>query len=66
MQTTWSLLNLRVHSMSDNIEVWEVHYDDDVPRWRVVTLHNNVIVAERTFHDEEIAREYVNTIKGDV
>ena len=52
--------------MSDNIEVWEVHYDDDVPRWRVVTLRNDVIIAERTFHDEEIAREYVNTVKGDV
>lgn len=52
--------------MSDKIEVWEVHYDDDVSRWRVVTLRNNVIIAERTFHDEEIAREYVNTVKGDV
>ena len=36
------------------------------PRWRVVTLRDNVIVAERTFQEEEIAREYVNTVKHDV
>ena len=52
--------------MSDKVEIWEVHYDDDVPRWRVVTLRKNIIVAERTFHDEEIAREYLNTIRCDV
>ena len=26
------------------------------PEWRVVTLRDNVIVAERTFHDEERSR----------
>ena len=50
--------------MSDKVEIWQVHYDDDVPRWRVVTLRKNVIVAERTFHDEEEAREFYITLKG--
>jgi len=52
--------------MSDKVEIWQVHYNDDVPRWRVVTLRDNVIIAERTFHEEEIARDYVNTLKCDV
>ena len=52
--------------MTDKVEIWQVHYDDDTPRWRVVTLRDNVIVAERTFQEEEIAREYVNTVKCDV
>ena len=50
--------------MSD-IKIWSVHFADDIPRWRVVTIdENGVIVAERTFHDEEEAREFYNTLKG--
>ena len=38
------------------INIWPVHFNDDIPRWRVVTIdENGVIVAERTFHDEEEA-----------
>ena len=46
------------------IQCWPVHFDDDVPRWRVVTLQDNIIVAERTFHEEELAMEYLITLKG--
>ena len=46
------------------VQCWAVHFDDDRPRWRVVTLVDSVIVAERTFHEEEIAMEYLNTLKG--
>ena len=64
MQTVWRPLNLRVCSMSE-INIWPVHFNDDIPRWRVVTIdENGVIVAERTFHDEEEAREFYNTLKG--
>ena len=47
------------------INIWPVHFADDIPRWRVVTFdESGVIVAERTFHDEEEAREYYITLKG--
>ena len=46
------------------VQCWAVHFDDDKPRWRVVTLVDSVIVAERTFHEEEIAMEYLNTLRG--
>ena len=44
--------------------IWPVHFADDIPRWRVVTFQDEMIVAERTFHDEEEAREYYITLKG--
>ena len=44
--------------------IWPVHFADDIPRWRVVTFQDEMIVAERTFHDEEEAREFYNTLKG--
>ena len=50
--------------MSEEVSIWPVHFNDDIPRWRVVTLEDNVIVAERTFHDEEEAREYYVTLRG--
>ena len=51
--------------MSDKMEIWQVHYDGDIALWRVVTIdEDGVIVAERTFHDEEEAREFYNTLKG--
>ena len=38
------------------INIWPVHFNDDIPRWRVTTMdESGVIVAERTFHDEEEA-----------
>ena len=47
------------------INIWPVHFNDDIPRWRVTTMNEQgVIVAERTFHDEEEAREFYNTLKG--
>ena len=47
--------------------IWPVHFADDIPRWRVTTMdESGVIVAERTFQEEEIAREYVNTVQCDV
>ena len=56
--------DMRVPSMSE-INIWPVHFADDIPRWRVVTFdESGVIVAERTFHDEEEAREFYNTLKG--
>ena len=45
------------------VQCWPGHFNDDVPRWRVVTLEDNVIVAERTFHEEKIAMEYLNSLK---
>ena len=45
--------------------IWPVHFADDIPRWRVTTMDDRgVIVAERTFHDEEEAREYYITLAG--
>ena len=38
--------------------VWEIHYDDEVPRWRVVTLEDGKIVRERVFHEKEVAEKY--------
>ena len=35
------------------VQCWAVHFDDDRPRWRVVTLVDSVIVAERTFHEDD-------------
>ena len=47
------------------INIWPVHFNDDIPRLRVVTLdERGVIISERTFHDEEEAREFYNTLKG--
>ena len=47
------------------VKIWSVHFADDIPRWRVVTLdERGVIVAERQFHDEEEAMEYYITLKG--
>ena len=47
------------------INIWPVHFNDDIPRWRVTTMNEEgVIVAERTFHDEEEAREYYITLRG--
>ena len=38
------------------VNIWPVHFADDIPRWRVVTIdESGVIVAERTFHDEELS-----------
>ena len=44
--------------------IWPVHFADDIPRWRVVTFQDEMIVAERTFHDEAEAREYYITLAG--
>ena len=47
------------------VNIWPVHFNDDIPRWRVTTMDDSgVIVAERTFHDEEEAREYYITLVG--
>ena len=47
------------------VNIWPVHFADDIPRWRVVTLdERGVIVAEIQFHDEEEAMEYYITLKG--
>ena len=46
------------------VEIWPVHFSDDIPRWRVVNLDSGVIVREQTFHDEEEALEYYNTLKN--
>ena len=46
------------------INIWPVHFADDIPRWRVVTFQDSVIVAERQFHNEEEAYEYYNTLAG--
>ena len=47
------------------INIWPVHFNDDIPLWRVTTMNEQgVIVAERTFYEEEIAMEYLITLKG--
>ena len=52
-------------SSMSKINIWPVHFADDIPRWRVTTMdERGVIVAERQFHDEEEAREYYNTLEG--
>ena len=48
--------------MDDGNRMWEVHFNDGVPRWRVVTFKENRIVMERTFNDYEEACEYLNTL----
>ena len=48
--------------MKEGNTLWPVHFADDIPRWRVVSIKDGVIVKERTFHDEEEANEYLNTI----
>ena len=48
--------------MEDGNRMWEVHFADGVPRWRVVTFKHNRIVMERQFNDYEEACEYLNTI----
>ena len=48
--------------MNDGNKMWEVHFADDVPRWRVVTFKDSVIIMERTFNDYEEACEYLNTL----
>lgn len=51
--------------MDDGNRMWEVHFADAVPRWRVVTFKENRIVMEQTFNDYEEACEYceyLNTI----
>ena len=48
--------------MDDGNCMWEVHFSDQVPRWRVVTFKENRIVMERTFNDYEEACEYLNTL----
>ena len=48
--------------MNDGNKMWEVHFADDVPRWRVVTFKKSVIIMERTFNDYEEACEYLNTL----
>jgi len=48
--------------MEEGNKMWEVHFADGVPRWRVVTFQNNIIVMERTFTDYEEACEYLNTL----
>ncbi len=48
--------------MDDGNRMWEVHFADQVPRWRVVTFKENRIVMERTFNDYEEACEYLNTL----
>ena len=48
--------------MEDGNKMWEVHFNDKIPRWRVVTFQKNIIVMERTFTDYEEACEYLNTL----
>ena len=48
--------------MDDGNRMWEVHFADEGPRWRVVTFKENRIVMERTFNDYEEACEYLNTL----
>ena len=65
MPTVWASPDMRVHSMrKKEVEIWPVHFSDDIPRWRVVNLDGGVIVREQTFHDEEEALEYYNTLKN--
>ena len=48
--------------MDDGNCMWEVHFSDGVPRWRVVSIKQNKIVMERQFNDYEEACEYLNTL----
>jgi len=51
--------------MEDGNRMWEVHFADGVPRWRVVSFKNDAIIMERQFNDYEEACEYceyLNTI----
>ena len=48
--------------MDDGNCMWEVHFSDGVPRWRVVSFKKGVIVMERQFNDYEEACEYLNTL----
>lgn len=48
--------------MDDGNRMWEVHFADQVLRWRVVTFKENRIVMERQFNDYEEACEYLNTL----
>ena len=48
--------------MDDGNCMWEVHFADGVPRWRVVSFKSNKIVMERQFNDYEEACEYLNTL----
>ena len=48
--------------MNDGNKMWEVHFADEVPRWRVVTFKDSVIIMERQFNDYEEACEYLNTL----
>lgn len=50
--------------MEDGNRMWEVHFADEVPRWRVVSFKNDAIIMERQFNDYEEAREYLNTLDG--
>ena len=48
--------------MEDGNRMWEVHFADGVPRWRVVSFKDDAIIMERQFNDYEEAREYLNTL----
>ena len=48
--------------MEEGNKMWEVHFNDKIPRWSVVTFQKNIIVMERTFTDYEEACEYLNTL----
>ena len=48
--------------MEDGNRMWEVHFADGVPRWRVVSFKNDAIIMERQFNDYEEAREYLTTL----
>ena len=50
--------------MEDGNKMWEVHFADGVPRWRVVSFKNGAIIMERQFNDYEEACEYLNTLDG--
>ena len=50
--------------MEDGNKMWEVHFADGVPRWRVVSFKDDAIIMERQFNDYEEAREYLNTLDG--
>jgi len=50
--------------MEDGNRMWEVHFADGVPRWRVVSFKDDAIIMERQFNDYEEACEYLNTLDG--
>ena len=50
--------------MEDGNKMWEVHFADGVPRWRVVSFKEDAIIMERQFNDYEEACEYLNTLDG--